>query len=101
MWVGVRTPGTEVPERAERIRAELEAAGAPLHPVGSFHDDEALALHDPALVDWLRTAPEQWGLAGLEREPGQDRVVPYLFPQAALKDLAGAADGLDHHDRVR
>ena len=30
VWVGVRTPGTEVPERAERIRAAVEAAGAPV-----------------------------------------------------------------------
>ena len=28
VWVGVRTPGTELPDRAERIRAELERAGA-------------------------------------------------------------------------
>ena len=28
IWVGVRTPGTEVPERAERIREALAAAGA-------------------------------------------------------------------------
>ncbi len=26
IWVGVRTPGTEVPERAERIRAALGGA---------------------------------------------------------------------------
>ena len=30
VWVGVRTPGTEVPERADRIRAALEADGARL-----------------------------------------------------------------------
>ena len=30
VWVGVRIPGTELPERAERIRAALEAAGAPV-----------------------------------------------------------------------
>jgi hypothetical protein len=28
IWVGVRTPGTELPERVERIREALEAEGA-------------------------------------------------------------------------
>jgi acetoin utilization deacetylase AcuC-like enzyme len=84
VWVGVRTPGTEVPARAERIRAELEAAGAPVRDAEAFPDEEALALHDEALVDWLRTAWERWREAGLEDDPGQDRVVPYLFPHPEL-----------------
>ena len=32
IYVGVRTPGTEIPERAERIREALEAAGAHIVP---------------------------------------------------------------------
>ena len=30
VWLGVRTPGTELPERAERILAALTEAGAPI-----------------------------------------------------------------------
>jgi acetoin utilization deacetylase AcuC-like enzyme len=84
VWVGVRTPGTEVPERAERIRGAVEAAGAPLVPAEKHPDEIALRLHDPALADWLREAAELWGEAGLAEEPGQDRVVPYLFPHPGL-----------------
>jgi acetoin utilization deacetylase AcuC-like enzyme len=87
VWVGVRTPGTEVPERARAIRAELEGAGARVVPAEPFDDAVALALHDPELAEWLRTAWEEWREGGFDREPGQDRVVPYLFPHPEL--LAG------------
>jgi acetoin utilization deacetylase AcuC-like enzyme len=84
VWVGIRTPGTEVPERAVRIRAELEAAGAEIVPTRAFDDATALALHDEGMVDWLRGAWDRWREAGLDRDPGQDRVVPYLFPHPGL-----------------
>ena len=29
IWVGVRTPGTELPDRVELIRAALRSAGSP------------------------------------------------------------------------
>ena len=78
IWVGVRTPGTELPERAERIRAALLDAGA--RPVEAEpHGDEALAaVHEPALLDYLAGAWEEWERAGLTEDPGQDRVVPYI-----------------------
>ena len=37
-------------------------------------------LHDRALLDYLAGAWERWEAAGLDADPGQDRVVPYLFP---------------------
>ena len=84
IWVGVRTPGTEVPERAERIRAALSAAGARVVEP-SPHSDEALqAVHDVALLDYLARAWKDWQAAGLTEDPGQDRVVPYLFPHPGL-----------------
>ena len=85
VWVGVRTPGTEVPERAERIRAELERAGAPIHE-GPLADPDAelAAVHDRALLDYLAAAWGDWEAAGLTDDPGQDRVVPYIFPLAEL-----------------
>ncbi|HET6831156.1 MAG TPA: hypothetical protein VFH44_07380, partial [Solirubrobacterales bacterium] len=84
VWVGVRTPGTEVPARAERIREALVAAGAPVVAAEPHPDALALRLHDPALVAWLRAAWELWERSGLATDPGQDRVVPYLFPHPGL-----------------
>jgi acetoin utilization deacetylase AcuC-like enzyme len=84
VWVGVRTPGTELPERADRIRAELASAGAPIVDAEEHPDDEALALHDPALAAYLAAAWEDWEASGLTRDPGQDRVVPYVFAHPGL-----------------
>jgi acetoin utilization deacetylase AcuC-like enzyme len=84
VWVGVHTPGTEVPERAERIRSALRAAGAPEVPAAAHPDEAALGLHDPELVAWLRGAWDAWAASGLREDPGQDRVVPYLFPHPGL-----------------
>ena len=84
VWVGVRTPGTEVPERAERIRAELERRGAPVVVADEHPDDVALALHDPALTGYLASAWDEWEAAGLTADPGQDRVVPYVFAHPGL-----------------
>ena len=46
VWVGVRTPGTEVPERAERIRAALAAEGARIVDAEPHRDADLLAVHD-------------------------------------------------------
>jgi acetoin utilization deacetylase AcuC-like enzyme len=80
VWVGTRTPATEVPARAVAIREALLEAGA--HEVQAVaHDDAAvLAVHDPALVEFLRTAWEDWSAAGLP----SDRVVPYVFARSEL-----------------
>ncbi len=84
IWVGVRTPGTELPARAERIRSALAAAGADFVEAVA-HDDEALLrVHDPELLDYLAGAWELWEAAGMLDDPGQNRVVPYLFPVPGL-----------------
>jgi len=80
IWVGMRTPATEVPARAVAIRGELVAAGA-REVAAVAHDDSALvAVHDPALVDFLRTAWDEWSAASLP----SDRVVPYVFAREEL-----------------
>jgi acetoin utilization deacetylase AcuC-like enzyme len=38
-----------------------------------------LAVHDPALVEFLSSSWDEWERAGLPDDPGQDRVVPYVF----------------------
>jgi len=80
VWVGVRTRATEVPARAVAIRGDLVAAGA-REVEATAHDDSALlAVHDPALVDFLRTAWDEWSAADLP----SDRVVPYVFARTEL-----------------
>ena len=41
-------------------------------------------MHDPALLAFLASAWEDWEAAGLPEDPGQDRVVPYIFPHPGL-----------------
>jgi acetoin utilization deacetylase AcuC-like enzyme len=84
VWVGVRTPGTELPIRAERIREALVGAGARLVAATAHPREALLRVHDPALLDYLAGAWEEWERSGLCEDPGQDRVVPYLFPHPGL-----------------
>jgi acetoin utilization deacetylase AcuC-like enzyme len=84
VWIGVRTAGTELPERAERIRNTLVAAGARLVHAAPQPDEAVTAVHDPDLVGYLAQAWDEWQAAGLDRDPGQDRVVPYVFPHPGL-----------------
>jgi len=84
VYVGVHTPGTELPARAERIEAALLGAGAHRVEAEPVADAEALALHDPALVTYLREAWDLWQGSGLAEDPGQERVVPYLFPTPGM-----------------
>jgi len=80
VWVGVRTAATEVPARALAIREALAEAGA-REVTAVVHDDSALlAVHDPALVEFLRTAWGEWSAADLP----SDRVVPYVFARSEL-----------------
>ena len=84
IWLGVRTPAVELPERADAIRAELERAG---HPVvqAHHHPDVALeAVHDRALLDFLAGAHDAWEAAGLTDDPGQPEVIPYFFAHPGL-----------------
>ena len=81
IWVGVRTPATEVPERAHAILSALDARVVDAEP----HADESLhAVHDPALLEYLASAWAEWEAAGLPDDPGQDRVVPYVFAHPGL-----------------
>jgi acetoin utilization deacetylase AcuC-like enzyme len=84
VWVGVRTPGTELPERADRVRAALAAHGARFTDAAPRPDDAVRSVHDPSLLDYLAAAWPAWEASGLTDDPGQDRVVPYLFPHPGL-----------------
>ncbi len=86
IWVGVRTPGTEVAERAARIETALRGAGHRVVEAVPHDDDVLLRVHDARLVEHLRTVYDRWVAAGFPDEPGQDRVVPYLIPSAGMLD---------------
>ncbi len=87
VWLGIRDPGTEVPERASVILSAVRAAGAAIVPA-QRHEIEALhRVHSPGLVEHLSTIWADWEAGGYARDYGRDRVVPYVFPTAAL--LAG------------
>jgi acetoin utilization deacetylase AcuC-like enzyme len=80
VWVGVPIPGTEVIARADLIHDALQAAGFEiLEP--AEHPPACLSrVHDPSMVDYLRTIHDDWLAAGYPNDPGQDRVCPYIFP---------------------
>ncbi|MGI8614033.1 MAG: hypothetical protein ACR2KL_08870 [Nocardioidaceae bacterium] len=82
--MGVSTPGTEVAERVEVIRAALTEAGHPVVSAAAHGDEDVLAVHDRALLAHLRDVHKRWLAAGFADDPGQDRVVPYVFPTAAM-----------------
>ncbi len=84
IWVGVRTPGTELPARAERIREALAGEGARFVEADEHPDEMLLAVHDRSLLDHLAGAWAEWESVGLVGDPGQDRVVPYVFPHPDL-----------------
>jgi acetoin utilization deacetylase AcuC-like enzyme len=97
VWLGVREDGTEVPERATVILESLTSAGAKVVPAAD-HDSEALlAVHDRALVEHLATIWADWDNAGYPADYGRDRVVPYVFPTAAmLADLPSRRPAATH-----
>ena len=84
VWVGVRIPGTEVPKRGEVIRTALMAAGASFVDLTEHGTDAVMKVHAVGLVDYLENAYAGWLAAGLDQDPGQDRVVPYVFPLPQL-----------------
>lgn len=84
VWVGVATPATEVAERVDVILDALSAAGHRLVEPASGVADVLESVHDPALLEFLRTAHERWRAGPYDDLVGQDRVVPYLFPTTAM-----------------
>jgi acetoin utilization deacetylase AcuC-like enzyme len=84
VWLGVWETGTEVPERASVLLAELTQAGVSVKDAMAHDTSALLAVHDPQLVEHLATIWEQWEAGGYERDYGRGRVVPYVFPTPGL-----------------
>lgn len=86
IWVGVATPGTEVPARAEVLREAVVAAGARLVPARRYEDAVLAGVHDADLLAHLSGVYGQWVAAGFPHAPGQPAVVPYVFPTPGMLD---------------
>jgi acetoin utilization deacetylase AcuC-like enzyme len=84
IWVGVRTEGTEVAARVDAVRDSLLRNGARIVEAESHPDESLLRVHDDSLLSYLASAWEEWSAAGLPEDPGQDRVVPYVFAHVSL-----------------
>jgi acetoin utilization deacetylase AcuC-like enzyme len=87
VWLGTREIGTEVPERAAVILRALRAAGAEVLPARQHPEAALQSVHQPDLIRHLATIWADWEAGGYVRDYGRDRVVPYVFPTAAM--LAG------------
>ncbi len=87
VWLGLREAGTELPARATAILAALTAAGAAVQPAEPHDPTALLAVHDRELIDHLATIWSAWEAGRYPADYGRDRVVPYVFPTAAM--LAG------------
>jgi acetoin utilization deacetylase AcuC-like enzyme len=84
VWVGVPTPGTEVPERVDRILDALRADGLTAVEAEA-HDSAVLeAVHDLEFVRHLEHIHDEWMASGIPELVGQDRVVPYAFATAGM-----------------
>lgn len=84
VWIGVPLPAVEVPDRVDRILAGV--GDRPLVEADGQGDEVLREVHDAELLDFLATAARRWDEGGYVAEAGQRRVVPYLFPTAALTD---------------
>src|SRR4029079_17087283 len=82
IFVGVRTPGTEVVARADVILAALAEADARVVDAERHSDAALLAVHDAELLEFVESAWDTWTGAGLDQARQQDRVVPYVFAHA-------------------
>ena len=78
------TPGSEVPERVDVIREALERAGHRSVEARPHGDEVLLRVHDAALVSHLQGVHDEWMAGDYVELVGQDRVVPYVFPTAAM-----------------
>ncbi len=100
IWLGVRTPGPEVVERVNVIREALIRAGHPEVTAGDPDPAALTAVHSPDLVEHLRTIHDAWVVGGYATDPGQDRVVPYVFPTAGMLGGLGLRRATAAHARA-
>ncbi|TKK86430.1 histone deacetylase family protein [Herbidospora galbida] len=77
IWIGLRTPGTEVAERVRRIQENVPLTWVDADEVPW---DVLTSVHAEGMLRHLRDVYAEWVAAGYP----QDRVVPYVFPTPAM-----------------
>jgi acetoin utilization deacetylase AcuC-like enzyme len=100
IWVGMSTPGTELPERATVIRDAVVGAGATLVPAVAHGDEILRSVHGAGLLRHLESIHEAWVAGGYPVDPGQQNVVPYVFPTAGMLDGLPAREPVATHARA-
>ena len=84
IWIGVRTPAVETAARTQAILETLRAAGGQTVTAEQHEDERLFTVHDSGLLEYMASAWADWEQAGLPVDPGQGRVVPYVFAHSAL-----------------
>ncbi|MDE2183322.1 MAG: histone deacetylase family protein [Alphaproteobacteria bacterium] len=81
---GQLLPAVEIPARAERVKAEIEARKlGPILPPGAFDDTPILRVHDAGLVEFLSVAHAEWlKRHGINAPPA----IPSAWPANGLRD---------------
>lgn len=84
VWVGVPTPGSELPTRVDHILEVLRGEGLAIVEA-TRHDDSVLSrVHSREFLDHLGGVHAEWMASGIPELVGQDRVVPYMFATDAM-----------------
>jgi acetoin utilization deacetylase AcuC-like enzyme len=80
---GRLSPAVEIPERAERVRGEIERRKiGPVLPPDSFGDEPILRVHDSHFVGFLRAAYGDWRI----RYPGDTaEAIPSAWPARGMR----------------
>jgi acetoin utilization deacetylase AcuC-like enzyme len=80
---GKLSPAVEVPERAERVKAEIEARKlGPVLPSRAFGNEPILRVHDAEMVGFLGVAHGEW----LERYgPAAADAIPSAWPARGMR----------------
>lgn len=79
VWIGLPMEGDETPERGTVMKAAIDHVGLDVLGPEEHGDEPIVAVHDPGMLAYLRTAYDEWVAAGYPDDPGQDRVVAYAF----------------------
>lgn len=77
---GELVPCFETPARAERILAAVRRAGFEVSEPRDFPEEALRSVHDPAFLEFLRTAYAEWRAAGK-----QGSMLPSAFPARGLR----------------
>lgn len=80
---GALSPAVERPERAERVKAEIEKRklGPVMPPPGHFPDSTILRVHDAAFVKFLERAHGEWA-----KMYGEGDAMPSVWPARTLRE---------------